>query len=112
SEGAKEAQREVAKRAVARLDTLVEEGQSARYDQLAIEQLDALNKKMSEDTKGQGPGILRSHLARIGMNVEGASDIQVFESMVDRLTPQQRQGLPGAASDTDVRMFKSALPSL
>jgi hypothetical protein len=39
-------------------------------------------------------------------------DVSVMSSIISRNTPRMRQGLPGAASDLDVRMFKEALPSL
>lgn len=107
--GLEESEKEIAKRSVARLNDVVEDGVSAGYDELALAQLDALNEKMLPTG---GPSIVRQHLARLGMNVDGATDVQVFDSLVDRLTPAQRQGLPGAASDKDIAMFKSALPSL
>lgn len=101
-------QTEVAKRAVGQLDKVIEAGQQARIDQLALEQLSTLGERIGTG----GAAAIRGHLARFGIDLGDASDIQAFESLVDRLTPAQRQGLPGAASDRDVAMFKSALPSL
>lgn len=42
--------------------------------------------------------------------LEGAFDpeIQEMQSLTDKITPLMRQGMPGAASDTDVRMFRGA----
>lgn len=37
-----------------------------------------------------------------------SSDVSTMRSITDRLTPAMRQGLPGAASDKDVAMFRSA----
>jgi hypothetical protein len=101
-------QAEIAKKSVASLGKVVEAGQQARMDQIAIEQLDALGERIGTG----GAATIRGYLARVGVDLGDASDIQAFESLVDRLTPSQRQGLPGAASDRDVAMFKSALPSL
>lgn len=38
--------------------------------------------------------------------------IRRFMALTDQLTPAMRQGLPGAASDRDVAMFRSATPSM
>lgn len=39
------------------------------------------------------------------------SDRSTMTSITDKLTPAMRNGLPGAASDKDVAMFRSAAPS-
>lgn len=39
-------------------------------------------------------------------------DLQEMDSITDRLAPVLRNGLPGSASDADVRMFKSAGPGI
>lgn len=46
--------------------------------------------------------------------VAGAFDARIrrFESLTDQMTPLMRNGLPGAASDKDVAMFRSGAPSL
>lgn len=46
--------------------------------------------------------------------VAGAFDprIRRFQSLTDQMTPLMRNGLPGAASDRDVAMFRSAAPSM
>ena len=99
---------EVAKRAVAQLDKVVESGQQARMDELALSELERLGDKIGTG----GAAAIRGYFSRIGVDLGDASDLNAFESLVDRLTPAQRQGLPGAASDRDVVMFKSSLPSL
>ena len=38
--------------------------------------------------------------------------VQAYEALLNRLTPAQRQGMPGAASDRDVAMFRGSLPQL
>ena len=42
--------------------------------------------------------------------LEGAfvPEIQEMQALTDRITPLMRAGMPGAASDTDVRMFRGA----
>jgi hypothetical protein len=39
-------------------------------------------------------------------------EMEAFTSLIDKLTPQMRQGMPGAASDRDVTIFRNALPSM
>ena len=39
-------------------------------------------------------------------------EMEAFGSMIDKLTPQMRQGMPGAASDRDVAIFRNALPNM
>lgn len=45
-------------------------------------------------------------------SIEGSFDpeIQEMQAIADRVTPLMRQGMPGAASDRDVRMFRGAAP--
>ena len=105
------AETEISKRAVARLSDVSEDGQAARMDELAISQLEELTKEGTGINTGM-TAAARGYLARVGVDLGDADDLQVFESLTDRLTPAQRQGLPGAASDRDVSMFKSALPQL
>lgn len=39
-------------------------------------------------------------------------DIDEMRAITDRWTPRQRQGLPGAASDRDVAMFRGGIPGI
>ena len=39
-------------------------------------------------------------------------EVRRFMALTDQMTPGMRQGLPGAASDRDVAMFRSATPSI
>ena len=61
------------------------------------------------DSKGYEPGWsdrLISHAGLVG--IFGDEDLRLLESITNTLAPAMRQGLPGAASDRDVAMFKSA----
>lgn len=48
----------------------------------------------------------------LGIEIEGLSATELFQSTVDRLAPQMRPAGSGAASDIDVKMFLSSLPKL
>ncbi len=110
----KTAQTELAKKSVAQWDAVVESGQQARMDALALDELDNLVGTATKRGKvATGLGAVASkYLGRIGIGGGNLPEIEALESLIDRLTPAQRQGLPGAASDRDIALFKSALPSL
>jgi hypothetical protein len=55
---------------------------------------------------------VKSYLGKVGVKTEGISDIEAFNTLIDRLTPQQRVPGSGATSDFDAKMFKSSLPAL
>lgn len=42
----------------------------------------------------------------------GDAEESEMRAILNRLTPRQRQGMPGAASDRDVAMFRGSLPGL
>lgn len=43
-----------------------------------------------------------------GTSLTGSSDIENMRSITNELTPRMRQGMPGAASDKDIQMFRGA----
>lgn len=106
SEGDKAAQTEIAKRAVASFGKAIEDGQGATSDIFLLEKIAELNKKGMTGIAAN----LSGYLTRFG--IPAGSDIEAYQALINRLTPSQRQGLPGAASDRDVAMFKGSLPSL
>lgn len=65
-----------------------------------------LDKQLSQK---QGTGGLLRRIPGAG-TIEGVFDAEIEEmqSLTDKITPLMRQGMPGAASDTDVRMFRGA----
>lgn len=81
----------------------------AKADRAMLEQFDA----RAQDVPGGIYGRLRQFGARLGVDTSKmASDIEAADAIVARLVPAARQGLPGAASDRDVALFKSSLPNL
>lgn len=105
----REFSKEFAKQASQHVGDLLEEGTDAQLDQVALDRLNDLG-----DAAGTGAmAVVRSHLNRFGFAVdERTPPLQAYEALLNRLTPQQRQGLPGAASDRDVAIFRGALPQL
>lgn len=93
-----------------RMDAISKEGDSARQDMAVIGQL----RQLGGQIRNLGAGAaLQSRLAEWGVKVgPNVSEIEAFNALVDKLTPQQRVPGSGASSDLDVKMFKSALPNL
>ena len=91
-----------------RFDEMATEGDAAAQNLDAINQLKALGTNIGTG----GPAVIKAFLGKIGIKTEGISDIEAFNSLIDRLTPQQRVPGSGATSDFDAKMFKGALPTL
>lgn len=101
--------KEFAKTASKHVGDLLEEGTDAQLDQVALDRLNDLGD--AADTGAMA--VVRSHLNRFGIAIdERTPPLQAYEALLNRLTPQQRQGLPGAASDRDVQIFRGSLPEL
>lgn len=75
----------------------------------ASRQLATIAKRFGEISKEQETGGFLRRLPGAS-TVEGAFDPEISEmsALQDRVTPLMRQGLPGAASDRDVAMFRGA----
>lgn len=87
-----------------------------------------LVKLRTEAGQGQGLANLAAQMEPLARNLDtggmmampGAGtvigavnpEVRRFMALTDQMTPGMRQGLPGAASDRDVAMFRSATPSI
>lgn len=69
-----------------------------------------LEEHLSKLNSGVG-GTIQGWAAKFGLG-EHANDAQAAEALLNQLVPAQRQGMPGAASDRDVAMFRGSLPAL
>lgn len=87
------------------LKDLRKEVSAAQNMRPLLEQMRSLARDLETGGMYAMPGAAR---------VAGAFDARIrrFESLTDQMTPLMRNGLPGAASDKDVAMFRSAAPSL
>lgn len=100
---------ETGKAIVKRFEKLVEEGDQAQSDKLLVGQLRELGGKIGTGGAAAAQGWLAERGIKVGPNV---GEIEAYNAIVDRLTPQQRVPGSGATSDFDAKMFKSALPRL
>jgi hypothetical protein len=92
----------------ARFKSLAEEGEKAIDDKALIEQLRALSGQIQTG----GAAVLVQKAAEFGIKLPGASQVEAYSALIDKLTPQQRLPGSGATSDFDARMFKASLPRL
>jgi hypothetical protein len=99
---------ETGKALAKRFDEMVGEGDAA-----------AQNLEVVADLRRLGTGIgtgayavVQSYLGKLGIKTEGLSQIEAYNALIDRLTPQQRLPGSGATSDFDAKMFKGSLTSL
>lgn len=92
-----------------RFEKLSEEGDSGRGDLAALAQIRALGGAIDQNSLPA----LRARLAEYGIKIgDDIGAIQAFESLVDKMVPQQRVPGSGTTSDFDVKTFKSSLPRL
>jgi hypothetical protein len=93
-----------------RFSKIVDEGDAAQQEAGAIARL----KELGGSIKNMGAGAaLQARLAEYGVKVgENVSEIEAYNALIDKLTPQQRLAGSGATSDFDAKMFKNSLPGL
>lgn len=88
---------------------IADEGSGAKTDLANIKTL----REQFQKIPGGFLGAMQGAASRWGIKIgAGATAVEVADALINRLTPAQRQGMPGAASDRDVAMFRAALPSL
>lgn len=86
-----------------------QDANEARVDLGRIRQLRSNMSKLPGGFLGGAQSLANQFGVKIGPNV---SNVEAAEAIISQLVPAQRQGMPGAASDRDVAMFKAAIPKL
>lgn len=99
---------ETGKAIAKRFDALATEGDEAAQNLALVSELRRLGQKIGFGA----PATAKSFLGRLGIKTEGISDIEAFNTLINRLTPQQRLPGSGATSDFDAKMFRESLPQL
>lgn len=85
------------------------DGTDARVDLARIRQL----RTQIDKLPGGFMGGVQNFANRFGVKLgPETSALEAASAILSQLVPAQRQGMPGAASDRDVEMFKASLPSL
>jgi len=76
-----------------------------------LAQINRLDHLMSNTETG-GMAAVQMMLGNLGIETEGLSDIQAFESLVSAMAPNQRPPGSGPMSDADLQLFLRSLPRL
>jgi flagellar protein FlgJ len=88
--------------------SLVEMGQTSRRNRVILDQLDT----EAAAIPGGLEAVAKNALGNFGIPVEGLSEIQATEALINQLVPAQRQPGSGPMSDRDLALFKASLPRL
>lgn len=88
---------------------LAEDGPQAKADLGNIKQLRSAIATLPGGFLGGAQAIANQYGIKLG---ENAGNLEYANAILSKLTPAQRQGMPGSASDRDVQMFRDALPKL
>jgi hypothetical protein len=88
--------------------SLVEMGQTSRRNRVILDQLDT----EAAAIPGGLEAVAKNALGNLGIPVEGLSEIQATEALINQLVPAQRQPGSGPMSDRDLALFKASLPRL
>jgi len=88
---------------------MVENGDNARRNNQALQQIEALNP---ETPDGFGAGV-KAFAGQYGIQLgENVDNVQAMQAVINRLVPDQRPAGSGPMSDADLDLFKRSLPQL
>ena len=88
---------------------MVENGDNARRNNQALQQIEALNP---ETPDGFGAGV-KAFAGQYGIQLgENVDNVQAMQAVINRLVPSQRPAGSGPMSDADLDLFKRSLPQL
>ena len=79
--------------------------------QRASGQLDVLEEALRDSPSG-AQAVFVNSAGRLGIELEGATNLQVAEAIISQLVPAQRPPGSGVMSDADLALFKRSLPEL
>lgn len=76
-----------------------------------IARLDQLEGLLENVPTGLGTAF-KARLGEIGIPIEGLSEIQAAQALINQMVPEQRQPGSGPMSDADLALFKQSVPRL
>jgi hypothetical protein len=95
-----------------RFDELAADGQTAKQMVSDITTLTDLGKNIGTGKSAEFKAAIGPYAEPLGLKIEGLSDIQAYEAVVNRLAPNLRVKGSGAQSDLELKNFLKSLPSL
>ena len=104
--------KEAGKSQAQRFDELAQGGQQAKQMVSDIDTLTELGKGIGTGKGAELKGKIGPYAEALGIKIEGLSDIQAYEAIVNRVAPSLRVKGSGAQSDLELKNFLKSLPSL
>jgi hypothetical protein len=95
-----------------RFNDLVADGQKSKQMMSDMNTLLDLGKGIGTGKGAQLKAVLGPYANSAGINVDGLSDIQAYEAIVNRVAPSLRVAGSGAQSDYELKNFLKSIPSL
>lgn len=87
---------------------LIDAGQVAQGNNMRLGQLEQILATAPQGAQGA----LVQFAGRIGLPVDGVSDLQAAQAIINQMVPGQRPPGSGTMSDADLALFKQSLPSI
>lgn len=100
------------KKQAERFDELAADGQSAKQMISDVKTLTELGKNIGTGKTAEAKAIIGPYAEALGIKVDGLSEIQAFEAIVNRVAPSLRVKGSGAQSDFELKNFLKSLPNL
>lgn len=110
--GESEFAKESGKLQAKRFGELAEAGPKARQLISDIEVLRSLGSQIETGRGAEAKARFGPYAEALGVKVDGLSEIQAYEAIVNRLAPSMRVAGSGAQSDYELRGFLKSLPSI
>jgi hypothetical protein len=104
--------KEAGKATANRFNDLVADGQQARQLMSDMNTLIDLGKGIGTGKAAQVKAVLGPFAEAAGLKVDGLSDIQAYEAIVNRVGPSLRVKGSGAQSDYELKNFLKSIPTL
>jgi hypothetical protein len=98
--------------AATRMSGYVSDGNDAQLQQGDLSTLADLAKNIGTGKDAEFKAAIGPYAQALGIDVGGLGEMQAYQSIVDKMAPRMRPTGSGSSSDSDVRMFLNALPSL
>jgi hypothetical protein len=95
-----------------RFDELASEGVTAKQMESDVGMLLDLGKKIGTGKGAEVKAVIGPYADALGIKIDGLSDIQAFEAIVNRVAPTMRVKGTGAQSDFELRNFLKQFPSI
>lgn len=105
-------QKEAGKAQAQRFNDLAAEGQQAKQMIADVSTLTDLGKNIGTGKGAEFKARVGPYAEALGIKVDGLSDIQAYEAIVNRVAPTLRVKGSGAQSDFELKNFLKSLPSL